>query len=395
MGAHGRAMTRMPAACVRVAHGPPASCAGLKSAASGRRFLQIVTFERRQPVASESGLQPAQPGSMGSAALGMESLEPAWPGARRLGAVLPPGPQAGDIVDLNRALAIKLAFDDAGAPEAEADSLLPPTALGFLARFDRALEAAHTALAWVLDALGRYDGPDLMRAGVVEPRRRIRLCAPVPRPGKILAVAHNYPAHASESGSTPSREPVLFLKAPSAVIGPDDEITIPGPVKQADYEGELAVVIGRRARGVAAPEALEYVAGYTVANDVSARDFQNVHGQHFAGKSCDTFAPLGPALVTADEIPDPQDLGLRTTLSGEVVQSARTKEMTFSVAQIIAFASSLMTLEPGDVLLTGTPAGVGATREPQRFLREGDVVDVEIERIGRLRNYVRARPEDA
>ncbi len=355
--------------------------------------MQLVTFERRRPTASGSGLLPADPGSMGSAALGMESLESVWPGSRRLGAVLPPGPHAGDIVDLNRALAIKLAFDDAGAPEAEADSLLPPTALEFLRCFDRALEAAHTALEWVLEALGRYDGPDLLRAGVVEPRRRVGLCAPVPRPGKIVAVARNYPAHASESGAAPGEEPILFLKAPSAVIGPDDEIVIPAAVEQADYEGELAVVIGRRARGVSASEALAYVAGFTAANDVSARDFQNVRGQHFAGKSCDTFAPLGPVLVTADEIPDPQDLGLRTVLSGEVVQSARTKEMTFSVAQIIAFASSLMTLEPGDVILTGTPAGVGAARKPPRFLREGDVVDVEVERIGRLRNYVRGQRE--
>jgi 2-keto-4-pentenoate hydratase/2-oxohepta-3-ene-1,7-dioic acid hydratase in catechol pathway len=125
-----------------------------------------------------------------------------------------------------------------------------------------------------------------------------------------------------------------------------------------------------------------------VANDVSARDFQNVRGQHFLGKSCDTFAPLGPALVTADEIPDPQDLALRTVVGGETLQSSRTKEMIFPVATLIAFASRLMTLEPGDVILTGTPAGVGAARTPPRWLREGELVEVEIERLGKLRNRV-------
>ena len=183
---------------------------------------------------------------------------------------------------------------------------------------------------------------------------------------------------------------MLFLKAPSAVVGPGDEILLPEASREVDYEGELAVVIGAAAREVAEADALDVVAGYTAANDVSARDWQGVRGQHFIGKSCDTFAPLGPVLVTRDEIDDVQDLGLETTLSGETVQSARTKEMTFPVARLVAFASHLMTLEPGDVLLTGTPAGVGRSRRPPRFLRDGDVVEVTLERIGTLRNHVRA-----
>ena len=139
-------------------------------------------------------------------------------------------------------------------------------------------------------------------------------------------------------------------------------------------------------------EALEYVGGYTAANDVTARDFQNVRGQHFIGKSCDGFAPLGPVLVTPDEISDPQSLGLRTVVSGHLRQEAQTKEMIFSVAEIISFASRLMTLEPGDVLLTGTPSGVGAAASPPRWLADGDVVDVEVQHVGRLRNYVRSEP---
>jgi acylpyruvate hydrolase len=349
--------------------------------------MQLVTFARwlaEQPAPGE------RVGAMGDAALGLETLESVTCGARRLGAVIPSGPHAGDVVDLNRALAIKLALDDVGAPEAEADSLLPPQMRAFLERGPEALEVAGEALDFVADALDRYDAPDVLRAGVVEPHARVRLCAPVPRPGKILGVARNYPAHAAERGGEPPREPVLFLKAPSAVIGPGDEIRLPAASSQVDFEGELAAVIGRRTREVSAQDALAHVAGYCAANDVSARDFQNTRGQHFIGKSCDSFAPLGPALVTADEIPDPQGLALRTTVSGEVLQSASTKEMVFSVAELVAFASRLMTLEPGDVLLTGTPAGVGAARRPPRWLHDGDVVEVEIERVGRLRSYVRA-----
>ena len=205
-----------------------------------------------------------------------------------------------------------------------------------------------------------------------------------------MGVARNYPSHAAERGSasTPD-QPVLFLKAPSAVIGPEDEIRLPRISARVDFEGELAVVIGARAKQIAPSEAPACIAGYCVANDVTARDIQDDRGQRSIAKSCDGFAPLGPVLVTSDEVPDPQDLAIRTVLSGEVMQSARTKEMLFGVAALVAFASRTMTLEPGDVILTGTPAGVGAARTPPRWLRDGDVVEVAIERVGRLRNYVR------
>ena len=217
----------------------------------------------------------------------------------------------------------------------------------------------------------------------------VLLLAPV-LPSKLVCVGRNYVAHAEEWGLDVPEEPLLFLKPSTAVIGPGDPIPLLPISRRVDYEGELAVVIGREARRVDADAALACVGGYCVANDVTARDFQNQRGQRFLGKSCDTFAPLGPALVTPDEVPDPQDLGLVTRLSGEVVQSTRTKEMRFGVAELIAFASALMALEPGDVILTGTPAGVGAAREPARWLRDGDVVEVEIERVGRLVSYVRA-----
>jgi acylpyruvate hydrolase len=314
--------------------------------------------------------------------------EPIGRGGRRLGALLDGGSDA--VGDLNLALALKLALDDAPAPEAEADSRIPTDPVVFLARGDSALADARDALDFAQRSLDRYDAPDLRGASVVLARHDVRLHAPVPRPGKLIGVARNYASHAGERGdAAPPEEPVLFIKATSAVIGPEDEIVVPAAVSQPDYEGELAVVIGRSAREVSVADALGVVAGYTVANDVTARDFQNTRGQRFLGKSCDTFAPLGPALVTVDEVPDPQDLSLVTRVSGEVVQSARTKEMSFPVAEIIAFASRLMRLEPGDVILTGTPAGVGAARDPARWLRDGDIVEVEIERVGRLANYVR------
>jgi 2-keto-4-pentenoate hydratase/2-oxohepta-3-ene-1,7-dioic acid hydratase in catechol pathway len=355
--------------------------------------MRLVSFQRLAPGAAGPSRRPRprrRSGPLGENALGFESLASLRAGRARLGALLPAGPFAGCVVDLARALAVKLAGEDAGAPEAEALSLVPPDAIEFLRRLPGSVEAARAALEFASAALERFDAPDLLRAGVVAPREGVRLLAPVPRPGKIVGVARNYAAHARERGDAAApEEPVLFLKAPSAVIGPEDEIELPEAARRVDYEGELAAVIGRRARGVERSEALAHVAGYCAANDVTARDFQNERGQHFLGKSCDTFAPLGPVLVTADEIPDPQDLSLHTTLSGEVVQSARTKEMFFSVAEIVAFASALMSLEPGDVILTGTPGGVGAAREPPRWLRDGDVVEVEIERIGRLRSHVR------
>ena len=311
---------------------------------------------------------------------------------RRLGARLSAarrGAGRGDLLDLNRALQRKLEEEDAGAPEAEADSLLPADMRAFLARGRVAMHAARDALAFAEEAL-ETRRPERLADALV-PLRGTRLLAPVPRPGKIVAVARNYPAHAAEQGQRePPVEPVLFLKAPTAVVGPDDAVVLPEACREVDYEGELAVVIGRTTHGVSEDRALIHVAGYTCANDVSARDFQGVRGQHFLGKSCDTFAPMGPWLVTSDRVPDPQQLALRTVLSGETVQKGSTSEMIFPVARLVAFASRLMTLEPGDVLLTGTPAGVGRARRPPRWLAPGDEVEVAIEGIGALRNPVRA-----
>jgi 2-keto-4-pentenoate hydratase/2-oxohepta-3-ene-1,7-dioic acid hydratase in catechol pathway len=219
----------------------------------------------------------------------------------------------------------------------------------------------------------------------------LSLCAPVPRPGKIVGVARNYQAHAIEQGQrkVPS-EPVLFLKASSSSIGSGAPIVLPAVSREVDYEGELVAVIGRTLYDVDPGEALACVAGYTVGNDVSARDFQNVRGQRFVGKSCDSFAPMGPVLITPDEIGDPQNLRITTEVSGERLQNGNTRDMTFPIGELLSFASRLMTFEAGDVFFTGTPEGVGRARTPPRYLRDGDVVEVTVEGIGTLRNPVRA-----
>ena len=225
------------------------------------------------------------------------------------------------------------------------------------------------------------------------PLDALTLLAPVPRPGKVVAIGLNYHAHAAEQKVEPPKAPLIFAKFPSAVIGHGETITWdPALTSQVDYEAELAVVIGRRARNVTEAEALEYVLGYTCANDVSARDLQFGDRQWVRGKSLDTFGPLGPWVVTSDEIPDPQRLAISATVSGERLQEGTTADMIFSLAEIVAHCARAFTLEPGDVILTGTPAGVGVWRDPQRFLRDGDEVVIEIEGIGRLANPCREAP---
>jgi 2-keto-4-pentenoate hydratase/2-oxohepta-3-ene-1,7-dioic acid hydratase in catechol pathway len=216
------------------------------------------------------------------------------------------------------------------------------------------------------------------------------LLAPIPRPGKVVAIGRNYREHAAEEGADPPTAPLIFAKWPSSVVGHGAEIRWdPVLTRQVDYEAELAVVIGRRARRVAVDAALDHVLGYTCLNDVSARDLQFGDGQWTRGKSLDTFCPMGPVLVTADEVGDPQDLGICCTVGNEMVQEARTSQMYFTVAEVVSHCSMAFTLEPGDVIATGTPAGVGAFRTPPRFLADGDRVRVEIERIGVLENVCR------
>ncbi len=212
----------------------------------------------------------------------------------------------------------------------------------------------------------------------------------VPDPQKILCVGLNYADHARESGASVPEEPVIFSKFASALIGHEEPIVLPRESQEVDYEAELVVVIGRQGRHIPEDQALQYVAGYTCGHDVSARDWQlrKPGKQWLLGKTFDTFAPLGPWLVTRDEVPDPGHLDIRLRIGSETLQDSNTRELIFSVPRLIAYISQVMTLEPGDVLFTGTPAGVGFSRTPPRFLQPGDVVEVEIQGIGVLRNPV-------
>ena len=212
---------------------------------------------------------------------------------------------------------------------------------------------------------------------------------PIERPQKIICVGLNYSDHAAEQGTPAPEKPILFAKWPNTLIGPGKPIVIPAISQKVDYEAELGVVIGSRVRDVSVENALEAVAGYVCVNDVSARDLQFSDGQWTRGKSPDTFCPVGPAVVPAAEIPDPQALAIRAVLNGQTMQDSTTANMIFGVAEIVSFISQVITLEPGDLIATGTPAGVGVFRDPPVFLQPGDEITIEIDGVGSLTNPVR------
>ena len=282
------------------------------------------------------------------------------------------GPRAGAlvsncIVDLNAASGARL----------------PSDMLGLLAQ-EGGIDLARRIVA---DSKRDWSRPD---GNAVFGLSQARLMAPVGRPGKVICLGLNYRDHARESKMPAPSEPVIFSKASSSVIGPGEPIVLPEASREVDYEVELAFVIGRRAKLVRAAEAMGCVAGYTVLNDVSARDYQ--HGkpgkQWFLAKSFDTFCPTGPWIVTADEVPDPHDLKLSCEVSGQTLQASSTAQMLFRIPVIIEYLARVFTLEPGDVVATGTPSGVGFARVPPRFLQKGDVVRCTVEGIGTLENPV-------
>ncbi len=263
----------------------------------------------------------------------------------------------------------------------------------------------------VMDGAGRLrdigepeiDGAFLASGGVARVREALerdalpvidaeglRIGAPIARPGKIVCIGLNYSDHAAESGAEVPSEPVVFMKAANTMVGPYDEVLVPRGSVKTDWEVELAVVIGKPARYLGSrEEALDVIAGYAVANDVSEREFQLERGgQWDKGKSCETFNPLGPWLVTPDEVGDPQSLAMKLTVNGEVRQDGDTKNMIFDVAEIVRYLSQFMVLEPGDLINTGTPAGVAMGRPDKPYLRAGDVVELEIEGLGRQRQTV-------
>ncbi|MFJ4541757.1 fumarylacetoacetate hydrolase family protein [Streptomyces tibetensis] len=252
---------------------------------------------------------------------------------------------------------------------------------GVVADIDGALLADAETLGRVRAAADAGDLPVLDATG-------LRVGPPLGRIGKIVCIGLNYHDHARETGAEPPAEPVVFMKAPDTVVGPYDTVLVPRRALKTDWEVELAVVIGRTARYLESEqEALAHVAGYAVAHDVSEREFQIERGGTWdKGKNCETFNPLGPWLVTADEVPDPQDLSLKLWVNGELKQDGTTAEQIFSVGEVVRYLSQFMTLYPGDVINTGTPAGVAlGAPEPKPFLRAGDVVELEIDGLGRQR----------
>ena len=278
-------------------------------------------------------------------------------GQMRLGA-FSPGTNDAYIIDLNRA-----------------DSRLPDSMMSFLEAGDAALILARQVVS---------DPP----SSAVVDRALVTVKAPILRPGKIICIGLNYRDHAAESNLPLPPFPVVFAKYANVVIGPGEAIVLPKVSEEVDYEAEFGVVIGKRGRAIPKSEALNYVAGYLPFHDVSARDYQNRTSQWVMGKTFDTFGPMGPALVTTDDIPDPPNLSIRLLIGDEVLQSSNTRNLIFSVPHLIADLSAVMTLEPGDVIATGTPGGVGFARKPPRFLKPGDRVRIEIERLGALENPV-------
>lgn len=280
------------------------------------------------------------------------------------------------------------------------DAATPAAAAGIALRDGHGISPARQLVAAGVEGLGRLADAAVAAREAGDPRLRtialdeVELLAPVPDAEKIVCVGLNYLDHASETRLEAPEAPTLFAKFRNSLTGHGAAIVLPPMSREVDYEGELAVVIGRRAKNVTEEHALTAIVGYTILNDVSARDLQMATSQWTAGKAIDGFAPCGPALVSADEIADPQRLTLETRLNGRRVQSAGTDQMIFTVAQLVSYVSALMTLEPGDIIATGTPAGVGFASDPPVFLADGDTVEIEISGIGVLRNTAVIDPGD-
>lgn len=228
----------------------------------------------------------------------------------------------------------------------------------------------------------------LASKGVIHRLSEVRIMAPILHPEKIICLGLNYKDHCLEQNVPMPKNPILFSKFSTAIIGSEDKIVRPRMTKQLDFEGELAFVVGKRGKDIPIMEAMDYVAGYTILNDVSARDIQFSDRQWLRGKTFNTFAPMGPFLVTKDEVEEPHNLDIKVKVNGRMMQNSNTENMIFDIPHLVSFISQVLTLSPGDVIATGTPAGVGVFRKPPVFLRDGDEVIIEIEKLGELRNTV-------
>ena len=295
------------------------------------------------------------------------------------------GALTGDqVVDLNAAYALYLEAHGEGKPGSEADRILPSDMVSFLGLGEPALKEGQKALDYV-----NASGSQRRALPVVYPQSDVKLRPPITRPPKVICIGLNYVDHCEETGVPVPESPFFFLKPWTAITGPYDPIVIPKMAQvndHVDYEIELAAVIGKGGRHITKDAAYGHVAGYAVLNDVSARDF--VPPEFLPMKGFDSFAPMGPCITTSDEIGDADNLDLQLRVNGEVRQDSNTGNFVFNVAQIVSYLSRILTLEPGDIVSTGTPGGVGWRRDPAAWLRPGDVVEAEIQNIGVLRNTV-------
>lgn len=288
------------------------------------------------------------------------------------------------IVDLNYAYREKLEEEGKLRAEQIAEAFVPADMVAFLQGGEESMAAAREALRWTEQGNASRSGRKCCH-NISD----VKIEAPVLRPGKIVCVGHNYREHILEMGRPIPEIPVVFAKYTNTIIANGDPIPKPVLSDQLDYEGELAFVIGKKGRHISKDEALKHVAGYMVVNDVTVRDYQKMTLEWLKGKTFEGTLPMGSHLVTADEVDDPHCLDIRLLVNGEERQRSNTKNLVFDVPYLVAFLSSIMTLDPGDIVLTGTPGGVGAAMNPPVFLRDGDVVRVEIEKIGVLENCVR------
>lgn len=299
-------------------------------------------------------------------------------GTTRIGCI-----QDDQVIDLHDAYRAQLEAEGFIRAKQIAEAFIPTDMVGFLQGGKHSMELAKQAVDYALQHA------DSIPYHVIHPRSAVTLDAPVLQPSKMICVGHNYREHILEMKRELPEFPVVFAKYPNTIIGPEDDIPFHPISEDLDYEAEFAFVIGKRARNVSQADALDYVAGYTIANDVTYRDIQRRTIQWMQGKAVDGSAPMGPWLVTADELPDPAGLEVVLTVNGEQRQRSNTANLVFTVPRLVEFLSGLMTLEPGDIILTGTPGGVGVARDPQVFLKDGDVVRIEIDRVGVLENKVK------
>src|SRR4051812_42841092 len=290
--------------------------------------------------------------------------------------------ETNQVIDLNYAYQAKLQAEGQYRYEKIAEAYVPSAMTEFLQGGNESLSIAKEAVTYALENEPSF------KHKIVYSYDEVKVEAPIPAPGKMICVGHNYREHILEMGREIPSHPVIFAKFANTIIGPEDDIPFYPISEQLDYEAEFTFVIGKQARNVSEEDALDYVAGYTITNDVTYRDIQRRTLQWLQGKTVDGSAPMGPWLITSDELTNPSGLGVVLTVNGEVRQKTNTENLVFSVQKLVSFLSNLVTLEPGDVVLTGTPGGVGVAMDPPTFLKDGDVVRIEIDQVGVLENKV-------